>query len=276
MKTALTSLWLATALLGSPLQAATVAYYEFDGLGTAALGSTIADSIGGHHGTVTGGDLVYGLDPSMGSYLRFAADAGVGNPGNRVEVPGSSAFVFALNQAFTIETIFRTTQTVVNGVLISKGCDVSNPDSQWWLRHQGNGQLRGLVEGVDNTVEDNATSAAGSLYNDGLWHHVAVVYDVTGASKHLDIYVDSVLKGSDTAIGTLGLIGGTDADPMIFGEFASLVANRSFEGDLAAIRLSDTPLVPTDFLVVPEPTLASFLIVGLLCAWTTRRKVQLR
>ncbi len=255
--------------------AATVAHYEFNGTGLATVGSTITDLVGGHDGTVAGGDLVYGTDLMVGGYLSFAADAGAGNPGNRVEIPGSADFVFTLDQAYTFEAIFRTTQITTNGVIFSKGCDVSNPDSQWWLRHQGNGQLRIDIEGVDNTTEDNATSANTTLYNDGLWHSVAAVFDGTQATKSLNIYVDGVLTGTDTSgILTLGLVGGTDADPVIFGEYATLPANRSFAGDLAAIRFSNTALSTVEFLQVPEPTLPALLIFGLVGGWSVRRRFR--
>jgi len=264
------SVFLATCIA----DAATVAFYDFNGIGTATVGSTIADSVGGHNGTVTGGDLSYGLDPLVGSYLSFAADGpSLGGAGNRVVVAGHSDFLFTVDQAYTIEAIFRTTQagTGTNGVLLSKGADVSNPDSQWWLRHQGNGQLRGLVEGVDNTTEDNATSSGSPLINDGLWHSVAVVFDGTLATKRLDIFIDGALRGSDTTIGTLGLIGGTDSDPVIFGEFASLAANRSFAGDIAAIRFSNGALTPAEFLAVPEPSVAALLLGGLISIRFIRR-----
>ena len=269
----LKALALTILLTAGVASAGTVALYDFNGGGTAAVGSTIFDSVGGHNGAVVGGALLYGFDPIVGSYLSFDADGpSVGGLGNRVEIPGSPAFLFSTNEAYTFEAVFRTTQTVTNGVILSKGCDVSNPDSQWWLRHQGNGLLRGLVEGVDNTVEDMATSATGFLYNDGVWHHVAVVYDGTQATKRLDIYLDYVLRGSDTAIGTLGLIGGTDADPVIFGEYASLAANRSFAGDLAAVRFSNAALTAAEFMLVPEPSsLALLACAGAMSLWARRR-----
>ncbi len=275
------ALHLAACLLGCSLQAATVAYYEFDGTGTAGVGSTITDSSGNaYHGTVTGGDLVYGDDPLVGRYLHFNADGpALGGLGNRVVVSGAAGFLFTPDQGYTIEVVFRTTQnsSATNGVLVSKGCDVSNPDSQWWLRHQGSGQIRANIEGLDNTTEDNATSAAGVAYNDGQWHSLAAVFDGVQYPTRLDVYVDGILKGSDVNIGTLGVIGGTDDDPVVFGEFASLTANRSFDGDIAAIRFSDAALTPAEFLragktyftdvnptngasFLPASTIASFMV----------------
>ena len=263
------------SLLGLSLNATTVAYYEFNGAGTATVGSTITDATGNHNGTVAGGDLLYGTDSLMGGYLRFAADAGTGNPGNRVEIPGAAELVFTTDQAYTIEAVFRTTQITTNGVIVSKGCDVSNPDTQWWLRHQGDGLLRGLIEG-NNALEDSATSTATTV-NDGQWRHVAVVFDGTGSPKRLEIYVDGSFSGLDTSVTTSGSCGGVDTDPVVIGEFASLAANRSFAGDIAAVRLSNTALTPAEFLAdgftfivnitptngssfLPASTVASFVV----------------
>jgi hypothetical protein len=269
----------AMLLLAATTHAATLAFYDFNGSGTATVGSAVTDSVGGHHGTVTGGDLIYGSDPIVGNYLSFAADGpSLGGAGNRVVIPGHSDFLFGVTGTYTIETIFRMTQTGTgtNGVLLSKGADVSNPDSQLWLRHQGNGQLRGLIEGVDNTTEDTATSSGSPLVNDGLWHSVALVYDGTLATKRLDIFIDGILRGSDTSVGTLGVIGGDDNDPIIIGEFASLAANRSFAGDIAALRFSNTALTAAEFLAVPEPSTATLLAVSLagVCFARSRRREE--
>jgi hypothetical protein len=59
-----------------------------------------------------------------------------------------------------------------------------------------------------------------------------------------------VLSGSDASVGTAGVVGGADSDPVVIGEFASLAVSRSFAGDIAAIRLSDTALAPAEFLQV--------------------------
>lgn len=52
--------------------AATVAYCEFNGSSLAAVGSSITDSVGGHPGTVDGGDLLFGSDPVAGRFLKVA------------------------------------------------------------------------------------------------------------------------------------------------------------------------------------------------------------
>ena len=263
---------LSITLASLSAHAATVAFYDFNGTGTAAVGSTIADSVGGHNGAVAGSDLFYGLDPVVGSYLTFAADGGA--TGNRVVIPGSADFAFTSGQAYTIETVFRTIQTGTTlGVMFSRGADVPNPDSQWWLRHQGNGQLRIDMEGDTGLgVEDVATSTGTPLINDGQWHSAAFVFDGTLASRRLDLYVDGVLRASDTIIGTAGTIGGTVSDPVIFGEFASLLATRSFAGDLAAVRFSNTALTVPEFLVIPEPSVSLLALVGLGLAALLRRK----
>lgn len=247
------------------IPAATVAQYDFIGTGTATVGSTIWDTTGNHNGTVAGGDLIYGWDSIVGGYMTFAADAGTGNPANRVVIPGSSDFLFDVTGTYTIEAIFRTTQTGTgtNGVLISKGVATSASDSQWWLRHQGNGQLRGVVEGFGNTTEDTVTSTGTPLVYDGEWHHVALVFDGAAETKRWEIYIDGALRGADANVLTAGLIGGYDTEPIVIGEYETLGANRSFAGDIAAIRLSNTALLPAEFLIVPEPSSVALLLAGL-------------
>lgn len=233
-------------LLSLSVQAGTVAYYEFNGTGLAPVGSTITDSTGNHHGTVAGGDLEYGMDPLAGSYLRFDS-----NSVDRVEIAGAPDLVFHTDGAYTIEVVFRTRMlTSAVGALVSKGADVSNPDSQWWLRYRDGARATGLIEGTDNTTEDSATTASGIPLNDGNWHHVALVFNGTVSPKRLEIYLDGVLSGSDASVGTAGVVGGADSDPVVIGEFASLAVSRSFAGDIAAIRLSDTALAPAEFLQV--------------------------
>jgi hypothetical protein len=243
----LLTLGISTLVSCASLNAATVAHYEFNGTGQAEVGSTVADLTGNHPGTVAGAPLTYGTDAMMGGYLSFKADGtNVTGLGDRVEIPGAWDLSFSTEQTYTIEVVFRTTQTGTNGVLVSKGADVSNPDTQWWIRHQGNGLVRGLIEGSNGT-EDNATSA-GTTVSDGQWHHVALVFNGTVSPKTLEIFVDGVFSGRDTSVGTTGLIGGADTDAVIIGEFATLVGNRSFAGDIAALRFSDTALTPTEFL----------------------------
>jgi hypothetical protein len=233
-------------LLSLPLQAGTVAYYEFNGTGVAPVGSTIPDSTGNHPGTVAGGDLEYGMDSLAGSYLRFES-----NSVDRVEIPGAPDLVFHTDGAYTIEVVFRTWMlTSAVGALVSKGADVSNPDSQWWLRYRDGARVSGLIEGTDNTTEDSATTASGFPLNDGNWHHVALVFNGTVTPKKLEIYLDGVWSGSDASVGTAGVVGGVDTDPVVIGEFASLAVSRSFAGDIAALRLSDTALTPAEFLKV--------------------------
>jgi len=268
-------------LAASVASGATVALYEFDGSGTAAVGSGITDSVGGHHGTVEGGALLYGMDPIVGSYLRFDADGGVGGLGNRVVIPGHSDFLFNSTQGYTIEAIFRTTQTGTgtNGVIFSKGADVSNPDSQWWVRHQGTGQLRGTIEGAPSGVEDIATSTtatSSTLVNDGAWHSVALVYDGVSATKSLSLYIDGIFRIADTTIGTSGVIGGADTDPVVFGEFYSLVGNRSFAGDIAAVRFSNVALPAGGLMVVPEPSSLVLAFIAGVLALAGRREIRSR
>jgi hypothetical protein len=265
MKTFLTTNLIALAITLSA-NAATVAYYEFDGTGTAAVSDTILDLSGnGRDGAVTGGSLIYGSDLTFGlsspvsSYLTFEADSPTSD---RVVVPGNAAFTFGASGSYTIEAVFRTTQTAI-GVIIADNATTSTTP-QWWLRHDGAGQMFGLARG--NANEGNATTGSPAV-NNGQWHVASMVY--TGTA--LNLYIDGALRSSDATITSVGTIGGASGT-LMFGEINSLTANRSFAGDIAAVRLSDTALTTVDFLVVPEPGTLSLLAVGVVSLFTIRRR----
>ncbi|WOK06112.1 LamG-like jellyroll fold domain-containing protein [Imperialibacter roseus] len=89
--------------------------------------------------------------------------------------------------AFTIEFWFSTTATG-NKVFIEKG----NSDTEYSVQQSLGDQITLVVNG--GSMQTNGT------YNDGVWHHVAVVYRGAGDGT---IYVDGV-DDTDTGTNTLG------------------------------------------------------------------------
>lgn len=98
---------------------------------------------------------------------------------------------------------------------------------------------------------------------DGNTHHVAVVYDPTGAQDVIRTYVDGVLRGtpanvSGTFAGNSNLrIGGTGHQ-----------TNERWIGTIDAVRISSDVLAPGQF--IPEP--GSIAMAGVACAGLLARR----
>lgn len=175
----------------------------------------------GNHGTYNGGmesavpserGLVWGFD-GVGDYVNC------GNP---------TAFDFA-DTRFTVCLWLKTVATV-NTAPFSK----ASGGTSGWLCQMS---TVGLVVGIIKTTSgfNSALRYSVNAYNDGLWHHVAIVYTtdtIVGSNNDVAIYVDGVADyGANTGTGAVYAV---STDNVLIG---TRTGSLPFAGSLADIRI---------------------------------------
>jgi len=246
----------ASALFPSQVtQAATLAYYRFEGGSLAELISPVEDASGASRplhpwGPVSrdSGVPVTAV-PSTGlanlASVRFRGDSDLFSPADT----GLSA---VCPRHFTVEAwvkfeALEGVQTIVgrddNGegagrqslFYLSKGADVTGPE------HTPNAFRVELVTRDNHVVAINSTHAA----QVNVWYHLAAVGDA--ATGVLSLYVDGRNVGSATGFTGLFCPTGNGMWTLGRGQFNGRVADR-FNGWLDEVRFSDEALRPDRFL----------------------------
>jgi hypothetical protein len=180
------------------------------------------DNWGTNNGTlVSGAAYTNGV---VGQAFSFNGTSGYVSISN-----SSSLNVFATN--ITIELWLRTYQT--NGYSNWKGI-VTKGDSSWRL--QGRSGAKTVV------FSASGLSPSTDLYgtrnvNDGLWHHVAAVYD----GAHMFLYTDGTLDVSQAATGLIA----TNSYPLCFGENGQM-QGRIFNGAIDEASIYNRALTATE------------------------------
>lgn len=236
------------------------------GMASSATGAMKDRNGYGLNGTAIGGPTYVAGAPRFGraSALQFTS----GSDAIRIPDGGANPLDFEAKESFTLETIFRTTDHGAagadnSGPLISK--DVGSNQPSYWLRVEG-GAARFLIS--DNTTFSSVTTSV--PVNDGLWHHLAAVRDVT--RDELRIYVDFVLVGTANDVTTGSLANASD---LMIGAFNNASpGTKQFIGDIDFARVSLGALDPLKFAItVPEPAMLSALPV--LTLSTRRRRIAI-
>ena len=285
---------LAALLAARLLAAAdTVAWWHFDEevAGASASGIGIVDSVGGATATAysctaatpsADGDYipVYGRPfPGLAVYdpvsdttrtnrsaMKFTTAPGGSNPdkayyGGVLKVPGTQSLLDSCKSTVTIEAFVCTTgglDCANNFAPIFASIDGESWTGERWALYldtetKGLGGLAFRVNTGKGVVryQESATSVK---INDGLWHHVAYVFDGTASSPAVKLYIDyalakevnndsniktSIPYGSDNAIH----IGGYDEYYNSSGK-----GYRRFPGLIDEVRISSGALAPAQFL----------------------------
>ena len=147
-----------------------VAYWNFDEVS----GTAVADSIGGHNGTIVGSTTQWLTAGQKGGALNF------GSRTARVVVPTSSAI--ELTGAMTVAIWMKGTFTDSYEAVISKGYGT------WRVIRYAAGQQIYAQIGTANYI------AAGPDVADNQWHHVVMTYD--GITQKL--FIDGLKVGQIT------------------------------------------------------------------------------
>ena len=228
--------WLAhdgSVLATAPSDVNLVARWEFEG--------NYNDSNGTNHG-VPYDDVHFVSDPCRGYVLSCDGD------GDYVEIPGSNTpgGVFDITGDITVSAWIKFDVLANNWpAIIAKGDDTES----WRLARSG-------TPGTGNTIEFCASgvilyydygelnpygNVTGSVaVDDGLWHHVAGVYD----GSKICLYVDGIV---DTCLDASGPFNSSTYNVWIG---SNPVSEQGWEGEIDDVRVYNAALTPGNIVVL--------------------------
>ncbi|MBK1828698.1 LamG domain-containing protein [Haloferula rosea] len=260
-------------LLGNAsLHGGTVAHYRFENDYTDSSGNGLD---GAGNGALAFDSNVAASDDAGSSALNATADF------DYVSVSHNAAFEL---QTFTLEAFVRVPTQYTNTV------GTVGPNSQY-IAHKLRSTSSGSFLSSYGISVDQSSSAGSNLQpgavratialstggisltsnaaiNDNAWHHVALTFSGTVATLYVDGRVEDVIGG----LGGSVLHG--DAPFLVgSGNFAgsTSVFRRNLDGWVDEVRLTNTTLSPSEFLVVPEPSTALLGCLGLAGLLLRRR-----
>ncbi len=199
----------------------TVALWHID----ETAGSIVGDVSGyGHNASASGTTIVQG---------RFGNARSFNGSGDYLNVPNPSdgMFDFGVHQSFTIGVWCRTSSSNLQEI-IRKGC----APLPGYLIEMVNGKIRVLVG--ENASGPTLTS--NRQYNDGEWHHAALVRD-RGQGK-LFLYVDDSLAVQPITDNYSTALANTE--PLTIGRWVNSTFPTYFTGSIDEIRISRAALHP--------------------------------
>jgi hypothetical protein len=145
------------------------------------------------------------------------------NGSSHVDLGNSTDFNFS--GSFTLEAWIKVDQFTHDWqAILTKG------DSEWRLHRNSSSNF--IAFGTTNLVDgsNNPDLVGTTNVNDGLWHHLAAVYDASALTKYF--YVDGNLDASTSVTGTLG----ADSYSAYIGENAEQTG-RQWQGNIDEVRI---------------------------------------
>ena len=212
--------------------------------GTGALPTYSSDRPGARVWSGFTGSL---LNTTNGASLRLV-NAGLpadtnSNNGGCAYVPDNN-LLHATN--LTVEAFLKVNRRVNWPLVIGKA---RSGGTSWNIDFDNSGKPRVRIDsGVTFTNGEpgfNQSWTAAVNVEDGQWHHVAFTYAQT--NKAMRLYVDYVLSASGTTANNLVY----DSGQLRIGQGAG---GRAFDGWIDEIRITDSTLIPEQFMTVTEPT----------------------
>jgi len=195
-------------------------------------GAILDASGNARNGAASAGSMLYvpgSFNYSNTPALRFSPAS------DHITVPDPAAnFIFT--NSFTFEAVVRSTNTTsTTGAILAKNGTGDGEGEFWW-------RFPGAAGGVQRIGMNNQIFLAGTnSLNDGLWHHIAVVYDQP--NNEVRLYADYAFEASQTF--TLDHPIGRPAD-LFIGSFIN--GGSEFDGDIDLIRISDGALTTAQFV----------------------------
>lgn len=231
-------LLLALALFTGSARAALIASYDFeDGYTNSGTGSVVGQPRGG---------------------ASIVADAGGGLKGanNVLKLYGNDEYVKIGNDDVgAISNVITVAAWVKSDGTNWSDAGIATRGYNWRLFVSGS--ANGTIQAMD--TDPGGSKARGSVnINDGLWHHVAGVYDGT----EYILYVDGIQDGD--AVLAAGLIAQTTSHKFNIGAFEkSGTVSKFYDGFIDEVKVFDEALSPAAVReLVPEPTTIALLGLG--------------
>jgi len=217
--------------------------------------TAINTGLGNYNGTLTGGAARVGsgfdsrsavqLD-GLNDYITF------GNPADRVFDFGTDSFSLALWVKFTE---VQTAPGHYGRRILTKGHHGWN--SGYFIGLRDSGKIEAGVGSTTSTRINSLAFKTTAEYNDGQWHHVALVIDQ--ATKQARLYIDGIPSPLTLDANTGGQITGANNEIVNFANMPNLNASRPdqplvagshlgiydfFKGTLDDIQITDRALTP--------------------------------
>ncbi|MEI8205668.1 MAG: LamG-like jellyroll fold domain-containing protein [Kiritimatiellales bacterium] len=245
-------------LCAVPLATTTVAYWQMDD----ATGSSFMQDAVGSHNLAMGVNITQ-TEPS-------SSVTNVPNPDtSRFRIGDPKTNPVAFNNSYGGQELYdatfdmRTTPWTLEGWIRNSSTNTQliaatrNGSSGYkgWDLSMIAGKLRVLASSDITSSSTSFTTTA--LYNDGVWHHVAVRWDPnTGATGWMKLYVDGSMVKEGAGVGDLGNANSTKRFALGCQMMVDGTALSPWLGDLDEFRFSSTLLEPTNFLNVATLPLA--------------------
>ena len=253
---------------------AVIGYYDFeegsDGNGASGVAPTTAGWIidtGSTANNLTVSSSVDGSPSystnvssnSNGKLSLFFGEEGINNRANAVQpVVNSDSFQWYGEQSKTME------------FFVLRSGDGFDPSASEYVFSKSFLEWGGWditfdknTKNIKFSIRDQAISSSTS-FEDGQWHHVAVVRDA--AANTYKLFVDYVEEASIEYSS-----GSVKNEPLAIGAGYGWTSQRSFVGAIDDLRISDEALDPSDFMV-PEPGTMALIGFGSLLMY--KRKIK--
>ena len=175
----------------------------------------------------------------LDGYYTLGISIGPGS-GNALDFDGINDFVdlgnsdcFQITHTFSIEAWFKAKSSTGNYQTIV---------SKWYSANEANGgsfsisfnNVMGLVFGIQNSNNVSLFANSYEMYDDGLWHHVAGIWNGTTAK----LYIDGFLKDSITDAG-FGAVQINTRSVRIGSDnrYSTFPNDRQFTGEIDEVRI---------------------------------------
>ena len=227
----------------SAVAASPVAHWTFEDGTVGQPAVTITDSAGTNNGTAFNGP-VYVVAVQSGYGTQGLSFNGTNQ---NVLIPSTAGGPLELSRSFTVEA--GLIHEGVGAFALFMGGPLGSQDS-YFLNINGDGSLNFHMYFDDASTLD-LTSSAGQIVN-GKFQHIAAVFDDTGASNEMRLYVDQILV-ANTFVGSR--VAGYD-DPAT-NLWIGSINNGAFgfyNGILSDVRISDMALAASEFIPVSNST----------------------